>query len=304
MENSGISQTLRQANPTLGEYEIHTAREGFSSIRHVASGEIMHSRTPPMEEARRLYVEQSRLAERLAASPESSAPLVIWDVGLGAAANAMAAIECHEREVSGKTSSHAVRGLRIVSFENDLDSLRLALSHREKFPYLDHEAPQAILRNARWKSPKDSHLDWHLLAGSFTETMARCDSPPDLIFYDMFSRKTCEEAWLLGTFRDLFAICRGRGVEIFTYTCSTATRAAMLLAGFCVARGRNVGDKEETTIAFTPEALRDGSASRHELLGGEWLEKWKRSGARLPAEIPPTEQGALEKGILEHFQFR
>jgi hypothetical protein len=46
--------------PRLGAYEVHTAWEGFSSIRHVASGEIMHSRNAPMEEAERLYVEQSR----------------------------------------------------------------------------------------------------------------------------------------------------------------------------------------------------------------------------------------------------
>ena len=43
----------------------HVAPEGFASIRQISSGEIMHSRTPPMEEARLLYVEQSRLAERL-----------------------------------------------------------------------------------------------------------------------------------------------------------------------------------------------------------------------------------------------
>jgi len=44
------------------------------------------------EEARSLYVEQSRLSERLRApsNAPSPAPLVIWDVGLGAAANAMA----------------------------------------------------------------------------------------------------------------------------------------------------------------------------------------------------------------------
>ena len=67
---------------TLGDYEIHTAWEGWANIRQISSGEIMHSRTAPMEEARRLYVEQSQLAERV--REESSEPLVIWDVGLGA----------------------------------------------------------------------------------------------------------------------------------------------------------------------------------------------------------------------------
>src|SRR6476661_6944693 len=98
----------------LGDYEVHKAWEGFSSIRQISSGEIMHSRTDPMEEARKVYVEQTHLAERL--REESAEPLVLWDVGLGAAANVMAAMECFE-------TAGPKRPLRIVSFENDLDSL-------------------------------------------------------------------------------------------------------------------------------------------------------------------------------------
>ena len=50
---------------TLGDLRSAHGREGFASIRQISSGEIMHSRTPPMEEARKLYIEQSHLAERL-----------------------------------------------------------------------------------------------------------------------------------------------------------------------------------------------------------------------------------------------
>ena len=62
----------------LGNYEVHKAWEGFSSIRQISSGEIMHSRTDPMEEARQLYVEQARLAER--SHERSAEPLILWDV--------------------------------------------------------------------------------------------------------------------------------------------------------------------------------------------------------------------------------
>ena len=55
----------REQVSQLGDYEVHRAWEGFASIRQISSGEIMHSRTAPMEEARKLYVEQSCLAERL-----------------------------------------------------------------------------------------------------------------------------------------------------------------------------------------------------------------------------------------------
>src|SRR5206468_517103 len=86
------SKPKKRKPVTIGCYAIHTAPEGFASIRHVPSGEIMHSRTPPIEEARRLYIEQSNLTERVrlpeGESPENACPLVIWDVGLGAGANA------------------------------------------------------------------------------------------------------------------------------------------------------------------------------------------------------------------------
>src|SRR5438128_1738814 len=101
---------------TLGNYEVHVAWEGFASIRQISSGEIMHSRTPPMEEARKLYVEQSNLAERVRLSasenPQNATPLVLWDVGLGAAANAMAAILCYEEQAE----KASVRALEIISF--------------------------------------------------------------------------------------------------------------------------------------------------------------------------------------------
>ena len=91
-----------------------------------------------------------------------------------------------------------------------------------------------------------------------------------------------------------------RSVGLFTYTCSTASRVALLAAGFHVARGRSAGDKAETTIALTREAVRDD----HELLGAEWLAKWNRSTARFPADLPPAEHSAWEEVILRHKQFQ
>ncbi|MFZ4775147.1 MAG: tRNA guanosine(34) transglycosylase Tgt [Terrimicrobiaceae bacterium] len=277
----------------LGNYEIHTAWEGFSSIRHIHSGEIMHSRTPPMEEAQRLYIDQSRLSERLLTPGDG--PLVIWDVGLGAGANAMGAIACYEKAAA----EQPVRDLHIVSFENDLDSLRLAFRNNDQFQYLRHSGPAAILKDSAWQSKLHPGLAWTLISGDFLDSMQRAPLPPDLIFYDMFSGKTNAEAWTLSSFRRLFAACRGRGVELFTYTCSTASRVALLAAGFHVARGRSTGEKTETTIALTPQAVRHDL----ELLSAEWLAKWKRSTARFPADLPAEEHPTWEEVILTHRQF-
>ena len=279
---------------TLGDYKIHTAIEGFSSILHVSSGEIMHSRTPPMDEARSLYIEQSRLASRL--REETSEPLVIWDVGLGAAANAMAAIQCYE----ALASEGPARPMHIVSFENDLDSLRLALKNNDRFPYLRHAGPPSILKNATWVSKQHERLSWQLHEGDFLDLLAQA-MPPDLVFYDMFSGKTCAPAWTEGAFRAMLAVYGSRDVELFTYTCSTASRVAMLGAGWGVARGRNAGDKEQTTIAFThlDKALERG----RDVLAAEWLKKWNRSVAKFPPEIDLADHEKFEARIRSLPQF-
>ena len=288
----------------LGDYQVHKAWEGFASIRQISSGEIMHSRTAPMEEATRLYIEQSNLAERLRLLPnedaESAEPLVIWDVGLGAAANAMAAILCYEEQAT----TSPVRPLQIVSFENDLDSLRLAFRHSRDFPYLRHGGPAGILKGGAWQSRQHAGLSWLLLPGDFLETMSTAPAPPDLIYYDMFSTKTSGDQWTLDAFCKLFEACAGHATELFTYTCSTANRAALLAAGFYVARGRSAGEKLETTIALTPAASRASSSCRHELLTADWLEKWNRSGAKFPGEVPAHQHTSFEQVIREHAQFR
>ena len=291
----------------LGNYEVHRAPEGFASIRQISSGEIMHSRTPPMQEAHRLYIEQSDLAARLHISAGENAdankdatPLVIWDVGLGAAANAMAAILCYEAQAA----AGAVRPMHIISFENDLDPLKLAFLHNREFTYLRHAAIGGILGAGRWQSPKHAGLGWTLVQGDFSSTITSAPAAPDLIFFDMFSSKTDSALWSLGTFQKIFSACGGRAAELFTYTCSTPIRAALLAAGFFVAKGHGTVDKVDTTIALTPAASRAPALSPRELLAAEWLAKWGRSSAKFPAGIAADQRGDFEQAIRAHPQFR
>ena len=143
----------------------------------------------------------------LSLHPRTREPLVIWDVGLGAAANAMAAIRCYEEQAT----AGPVRPLQIISFENDLDSLRLALRHDDNFPYLRHSGPAGILKDGEWQSKQHAGLE--LGARCRAISSKRCPprrAPPDLIFYDMFSSKTSGDQWTLAVFRRLFAACAGR----------------------------------------------------------------------------------------------
>jgi len=68
----------------LGNYEIIMQRSGFYSMRDKSSGEIMHSVSEPMTESRELYVKQLKPEKELLLPTDEE--LVVWDVGLGAAA--------------------------------------------------------------------------------------------------------------------------------------------------------------------------------------------------------------------------
>jgi queuine tRNA-ribosyltransferase len=298
----------------LGDYEV-LVKEGISRIRHKSSGETMHPMIKPEDEARDLYVTQSRLVERAAEQDN----LVLWDVGMGAGANVMAAIHAFEEAAAaGKTKAR----LHIVSFEHDLDSLKLANLHLERFQYLRHGAPNAILQRGEWASKKYP-LEWRLLKGNFHELLEEALAP-DIIFYDPYSTKTCRDFWCVETLERIREHCEDReavanaaslanlggavanaaiepATELFTYSTSTAVRSSLLAAGFFVSQGQATGPKGQTTVALTSGALAWRS---HSLLGAEWLRKWERSEARWPLSLTGENQQEYLERVKEHPQFR
>ena len=135
------------------------------------------------------------------------------------------------------------------------------------------------------------------MQGDFLSSIPAAPAAPDLIFFDLFSSKTDADQWTLSAFREIFAACRGRAVELFTYTCSTPVRAALLVAGFHVAKGRSTGEKVETTVALTPAAVHSSTPTSHELLGAQWLGRWSRSTAKFPTDLQADQRPAFIKTI-------
>ena len=284
----------------LGDYELHRSVQGFYSIRQISSGEIMHSVSAPSEEANKLYIEQSALAARLIEAGNNAVELVIWDVGLGAATNAMAALYCFER-CFAESHDTRLRPLRLISFEHDLDPLILAAKHSACFPHLHHSAPSKILSHGSWRHLSEQ-LQWQLLKGDFRDCIEAA-ALPDLIFYDPFSYKTDAALWTSDIFARIFRRCLAKPAELYTYSASTAVRVALLSAGFFVARGVGTGPKTETTIAFN----RDESAARHPLapplLDQKWLARWRRSAAKFPPGVAKEELTQFADLIESHRQF-
>lgn len=260
----------------------------------------MHPVNAPSDEANTLYVEQSFLAARLVPRQVPADELVIWDVGLGAAFNAMAVIRCFER-CYAQRGENALRSVRLVSFECDLDPLTLAANNPGSFPHLRHGAPCRILANGRWEHPSRL-LHWELLRGDFRDRLAAA-TVPDLIFYDPFSAKTDSALWAAEVFARIFQHCAPKSAELYTYSAATAVRAALLTAGFFVAEGVGTGPKSATTIAFT----RATGAAEHplfpRLLGQRWLTRWRRSEAQFPPTLTTEGRSHVGHLIETHPQF-
>ena len=284
----------------LGDYEVYTSGRGFFSIRQISSGEVMHSVNAPGDEANKLYIEQSCLGARLPERKGRADELVIWDVGLGAASNAMAAIRCFE-SACAKHGERGIGSLLLLSFESDLDPLRLAAKDLVRFPHLRHGAPWRILTTGNWQH-YSGLLRWELLHGdcrSFIESA----TAPDCIFYDPFSYKADLMLWTREIFARIFSRCAAKSAELYTYSASTAVRGALLSAGFFVAAGVGIGPKPDTTIAFASAKAAADHPLAPPLLGRDWLGRWRRSGAKFPAALPTEERDLFEKLIEEHPQF-
>jgi queuine tRNA-ribosyltransferase len=284
-------------------FTIVATSSGAPSVRDGEAGEVMHPVIGAAVEAERLYVAQSRLPERLAgagpsgapalpepgaAGPASrGAPLVLFDVGLGAAGNALAAVR------AARAAGPRARPLRVVSFERELGALALACSDegaaRLGWSPQDLLAARALLAGGRHEEPG---IAWRLVLGEAPASLAGVPEAADLVFWDPFSPRANPELWTVGA----FAALRGRcapGCTLFTYSTATATRSALLLAGFHVGVGDPSGPKEETTAAAVPPA----APARP--LDARWLARLARSSAAWPVDAPPD---ALDR-VRAHPQF-
>ncbi len=295
---------MNAANAANDAFEIVPLRRGGVGIRSTKYREICHPGVGPREEAERVYVEALDLRRRWATEPGE---FVVWDVGLGGAANATAVI----RAAAGTGCS-----LRILSFDWGAEPLRFALEHAGALGYFDGLEPwceELVDHGAVTFDVGGATVRWELVLGDFTERMRPVspaggpgpgpgpvggDPPsPQAILYDPHSPTANPEMWTLPLFRDLHArIDPRRWCGLATYSRSTAVRAALLLAGFRVGAGWGTATKEETTVA----ANRDGCLASP--LDGRWLERARRSRAAEPWVGPPYGGRPLEEGTWERLR--
>ena len=264
-------------------FALVTVASGARSLRSLEHGETFHPVVGPMIEAQGLHVAQSRLVER---AREMSVPLVIWDVGLGAAANAIAVMEAF-RGVAAHVELH--------SFDCSLEPLVFAREHAAELDYLTPWLPSidALLSVGRARA---GAVDWHFHDGDF-RTIPTAPAP-HAILYDPYSPAANPGLWTLEHFTRLRKVLR-EPCTLTSYSRSTAVRVTLALAGFYVGRGSATGEKDQTTVAATHCDLLAAP------LDAAWLGRVRRStrGAALregvePGPISEEDFRTLSAGIL------
>jgi len=245
-------------------FEILTLKSGVKSLRSLEHMETFHPGIGPLEEARILHVDQQRLVERA----EALEKFIIWDVGLGAAANAIAGIEAL------KNSSANVE---LHSFDRSRAPLAFALEHAETLGYLlpYREELGTLLECGMVEF---QGLKWFLHEGDFAQTMHNADLPsPHSIFYDPYSPARNQDMWTLDHFTSLQKRLNPSVPCLWTnYTRSTAVRVSLLMAGFYVGIGCIIGEKDETTVASNSKDLIKIPLHK------DWLERVKISNNSAP----------------------
>jgi hypothetical protein len=290
-------------------YQLVRLNNGICSVRSLADAETFHPVVGPVAEAQALYVNQLRLRERL---QNHAGEFVIWDVGLGAAANPLAVLRA--------TRDLACR-IRLMSFDHTLEPLKFALKHTAELGYFGgyENHLEEFIRGHRVTFQDGAQtVDWEFHLGDFPTLLQSWSSrfsvsgldklklepqrAPHAILFDAYSPARNPAMWTLPLFTNLFQrLDPQRPCALPTYSRSTILRVTLLLAGFFVGVGHATGEKEETTIAANDLSL------IAEPLNARWLERARRSHSAEPMvepvyRIAPLSAESREK-LSAHPQF-
>ena len=119
----------------MSRFTVIDCLEG-STLQDTENGQPMHSAIGPTREAEQIYLQPGKLSTRLSLSSQASRPFVLWDVGMGIAGNAAAAIAAFKADFHLSVEQQFANGL--VLARQAIDS-GAATALVERWSKLSHE---------------------------------------------------------------------------------------------------------------------------------------------------------------------
>jgi hypothetical protein len=319
--------------PTEG-YKLVELPNGDRAVYSAAYREAMHPGLGPAAEGETLYVRQLKIRERMR---EGVGAFVVWDVGLGAAANAIAVLR-GTRDIAGP--------LRLMSFDDTAEPLSFALENTQALGYLGGYEAQAkgLLDHGQVQFRDAAHeVDWQFHLGDFPLCLARVAAgvppavepgfqpggtsagnesrlepsvtdpggkmpastsgrmpdatPPHAILFDAFSPAKNPAMWTLPLFTNLFRLLNPARPCNLT----TYSRSTMFRVTLLLAGffvGRGVPTGLKEETTVAANILELIDAP----LDRQWLERARRSGCAEPLREPVYSQRKLSAATWEKLQ--
>lgn len=294
----------------------------------------MHPGLGPAAEAENLHVGQLKIRERL---QHHTGEFVVWDVGLGAAANALTLLRL-SRDLSCP--------LRVVSFDDTLEPLEFALHHAGKLGYLsDYESIVKTVLDQHRAEFKDGKrvVNWELRLADFPSLIAGCHTdavkrlerraparredsvgvqsrdlrdcpperlkpelqraepvlgaPPHAILFDAFSPARNPAMWTLALFENLFRLLDPSRPCALT----TYSRSTMVRTALLLA-GFFVGRGRPTGMKEETTVATNTPALLDEPLDRAWLQRARISSSAEPLAGAVYRQSPLALQTWERLQ--
>ncbi len=219
-------------------------------------GELFHSYYGAKQEAKKKFVEPTRLAQKALTGSVN-----LLDICYGLGYNSASALETLW-QINPECSVYW------VGLEQDRRVPQRAIAYQFHQEWLD-PIGQILLDLAQQGSAQTPYFQGQLLWGDARQTLPHVIAQgfqADAIFLDPFSPPTCPQLWTV-EFLSLVAQVLKPDGDLATYSCSAAVRSALQLAGFQIGITVPVGRRSPGTLArFTSAHLMPLSTQEQEHL--------------------------------------
>ena len=231
----------------------HVTKDGSSTFYSNEFGQYYHNPNGSVSESEYVFFEASGLSEVI----NKRSSITIFEIGFGTGLNFLLLLDYYRKMRScANITFYSIEAFPLTFEEaKQLDFGKLSENEdmKEILTSIFKELHSGL--NIIHPFP-NQNIELRLFIGKFSE-FDFSEIKSDFIFQDAFSPEVNSELWTVDAFRKMKFISSNDAV-LTTYCASSKARAAMAVAGWCLAKKRGALGKREMTVASISEAKLEG----------------------------------------------